>query len=1755
MRGTGEDSTMPKTNGRKPWYVVGIWTALLLFGLAAQGTDPIDPANLGPEITSLSISASPPALLVGQTAQLAITATFSDGSSRNVTSDARTVIEAFPADTAIIDSTGSVTGIASGNVAITATHQTYQSTRSATLALTVRVPGDRDGDGLSDAVEIAHQLNPDFAGDAGADLDQDGLTNAHEIALGTDLRKVDTDGDFAPDGLEVAAGTDPLVSNLPPPPPPPPSDLNGACVISVLNRSARVEPTGVWVLPNVPSSSGRVRARATCVENGVSRSGQSDFFLIPTNGVIRVTEIRFDAPQQIPAKLDLVAPTTDLTSAGQTIQLLAHATYPGGAQADLTAAANGTGYRTSNPAIAAVSSEGLVTAHASGTAIVSALNEGALGVVQIRVLLSGDSDGDGLPDDFEIANGLDPNNPLDVFDDLDDDGLTNGEEFARGTGLRIPDTDGDGLRDGDEVNRYGTNPLLFDTDGDEVGDGLEIQSGSDPLDPASLNLATILASLSATPSSLALVFDTVVGEASQRLSVTGRLIDGRTIDLRLRSRGTNYVSTDLSIASFGAEDGRVFAGQDGGATVTVSNSGKSATVTVQVTTFAPGAISFLRIPGFPNGVDVSSSGFAYVAAGTTGLYVVDVADLSQPRLVGSLDTAGNANDVRVAGDRAYIADGTNGLLIVDVGDPFFPVLLGRADTPGTATDVALRDGFAYVADGASGLAVIDVADPAAPVLLGRADTLDNARGVDVADGGLVVVADESAGVAVIDATNPAAPALLGRVHTRGSSSAAADVRVRGTLAYVADAAGFTMGGLKVIDFRVPQTPVVIGRTSDSFALDGIAIEDGFVLPSDYYFFNGVPIMNVGDPQAPIFTASLNFGGSPSFRDDNGNGIAVQNGAVFMVGVIGQITDNGVVGNGGLHIGRYRSARDTGGISPVVSITAPAAGTLARERATIPVRAVATDDVRVVSVRFLVDGSIVANDFRAPYETSVRIPTGAATTTLTAVARDLAGNETVSEPVVVTVIPDHKPTVAILSPNAGSRSVEGTTIEIAAEATDDVRVASVEIRVDGVPQVRTAPPFVVSTTIPVGATEVTVEAIATDDAGQATTTGPQVFPVLDDPPPTVLILEPAEGASVIEGSRLRIGIGAVDDTSVDDVQLLIDDVPTAGDNVAPYQITIDVPLGATSLRLRAEATDSLGQVGSSAELIVAVVPDPLTTAEGRALDEDGDPVIGANVDCLGASGTTGVGGAFSVAGIPTTRGEITCSISASAAGDDRSGLSAPQPPIPAGVTPVGDVVLSAKLLYASTGDPAGQFGFGRIYAYDTARGLFVPQTERFEPAGLRALAFAPAGDLYALRNNGPSPQLGAKAIGTGSTSELLRLDADTGEILESVGTIREVFSEGFDNLGLDDLTWSPVNGLLYGLDVGQFGDARRIYEIDPTTAEAHPVSGDLFFSSAGLAAGPDGLLYVFGQPAFGGGGELVNPGLRGKRKAAGPVGNGVLASDVLVAVNPADGTEVSRTDIGDYSGRVETLEFRPGRTSLLFFGDGQIQELDLPTLGVAPSSLQHAGDPLDNPLIGLDFRPVSGAGQTTDLIGRVIDEGGRPLPDVPVETLGAATTSDGDGTFSFPGLVAKTPKVRVAVRAFGRTVLSDALAPVIGGMTDLGDIVAAPAAACAVGTLVYDGCRTGPVAEPFPLFLDPGNGPVPAGELTPGADGAFCATLRRGWFYLARREDLECDGGGSAICETGFASFDDSITAICTESSPVCEELGTVTIFCDFFGGS
>ncbi|MBT8468596.1 MAG: hypothetical protein KJN97_07585, partial [Deltaproteobacteria bacterium] len=112
--------------------------------------------------------------------------------------------------------------------------------------------------------------------------------------------------------------------------------------------------------------------------------------------------------------------------------------------------------------------------------------------------------------------------------------------------------------------------------------------------------------------------------------------------------------------------------------------------------------------------------FRYLfATDEDGLKVVDVTDPAAPEIVeGAVVPLAEANRVFVSRTYAYVAAGSEGLVIVDVEQPEDPRVYLKYDADGRlndAKDVALATTnaslFAYVADGVNGLKVIQLTSP------------------------------------------------------------------------------------------------------------------------------------------------------------------------------------------------------------------------------------------------------------------------------------------------------------------------------------------------------------------------------------------------------------------------------------------------------------------------------------------------------------------------------------------------------------------------------------------------------------------------------------------------------------------------------------------------------------------------------------------------------------------------------------------------------------------------------------------------------------------------------------------------------------------------------------------------------------------------------------------------------------------------------------------------------------------------------------
>ena len=308
--------------------------------------------------------------------------------------------------------------------------------------------------------------------------------------------------------------------------------------------------------------------------------------------------------------------------------------------------------------------------------------------------------------------------------------------------------------------------------------------------------------------------------------------------------------------------------------------------------------------------------------------------------------------------------------------------------------------------------------------------------------------------------------------------------------------------------------------------------------------------------------------------------------------------------------------------PSVSVTAPSANAVLRGSAAVT--AAATDNVGVVGVQFKLDGAdLGAEDTTAPYS-ATWATAGDGPHTLTAVARDAAGNRTTATAVPVTV--DNTPPTAALTAPADGTTVSGT-LTVTANATDGVGVAGVQFLLDGNPfgaEDATAPYSISwdSSTTSNGAH--TLSAVARDTAGNTTVSGVVSVTVsnTDSTAPAVTLTAPAVGA-LVRGS-IPVTADASDNVGVVGVQFLADGNPIgAEDTTAPYAVTWDsAGAGDGPHTLTAVARDA---AGNSAATGVSVTADNTRPTGAITAPAANTTVQGSTAVAADASDNAGVAG--------------------------------------------------------------------------------------------------------------------------------------------------------------------------------------------------------------------------------------------------------------------------------------------------------------------------------------------------------------------------------------------------------------------------------------------------------------------------------------------------------------------------------------------------
>jgi len=232
--------------------------------------------------------------------------------------------------------------------------------------------------------------------------------------------------------------------------------LDNDTPLGSLNLSASSSNTAI-VAPSGLSFSGSGNQRTLSVTPEVGSSGSVTIDVTVSDASGSATEsFTLTVTLNNPPAVTVTSPANNamvLDTEFVSLQASATDTEDGDVSASLVWSSSLDGVIGSGASIITQLSEGMHTLTATAT---DSLGKPGSANLTVTSYGSGDSDTDTLADNWEFSNfGTLAET---ATGDFDSDELSNGDEFNLGTSPTAPDTDGDGVTDGDEVNVYGIDP-------------------------------------------------------------------------------------------------------------------------------------------------------------------------------------------------------------------------------------------------------------------------------------------------------------------------------------------------------------------------------------------------------------------------------------------------------------------------------------------------------------------------------------------------------------------------------------------------------------------------------------------------------------------------------------------------------------------------------------------------------------------------------------------------------------------------------------------------------------------------------------------------------------------------------------------------------------------------------------------------------------------------------------------------------------------------------------------------------------------------------------------------------------------------------------------------------------------------------------------------------------------------------------------------------------------------------------------------
>lgn len=259
----------------------------------------------------------------------------------------------------------------------------------------------------------------------------------------------------------------------------------------------------------------------------------------------------------------------------------------------------------------------------------------------------------------------------------------------------------------------------------------------------------------------------------------------------------------------------------------------------------PKIVNHVYTEGWAVGLYVKDK-HAYIADWINGVVVADISDIKKPVKVAKLKTFGKVYSIFVKKDIAYILEGNNAMEIVKIKKDYSLEPLSYLALKGTSGRIFVEDDYAYIPMGYDGFVIIDVSDSRIPKLISYFDAEGFAYNIIVKDN-IAYLADGEKGLKLINVKDKKHPKLISELNI--DSEWARVYFYNDIVFYAKGEKGFSL-----IDVSNKKKPILLSNIDTKGFCYGGYVRDNYLYVADGE--NGLLVYDISNPEKPILLSNL-----------------------------------------------------------------------------------------------------------------------------------------------------------------------------------------------------------------------------------------------------------------------------------------------------------------------------------------------------------------------------------------------------------------------------------------------------------------------------------------------------------------------------------------------------------------------------------------------------------------------------------------------------------------------------------------------------------------------------------------------------------------------------------------------------------------------------------------------------------------------------------------------------------------------------------